>query len=162
MSFKCLLKFRLDIICVVMTMMFLPNSILANETITNAKKLNVTADPASGAYLAQLVIGLIIVLFCIIVLAWLAKRFNQFKSSSTGVLQILGGVSMGARERVVLVQVGSSQLLLGVSPGGINTLHVLTQDIANSDTSTDTNVSPQPSQETFSEKLSSILSRDKQ
>ena len=46
-----------------------------------------------------------------------------------GGLRILGGLSMGARERVVLLQVGDTQLLVGVAPGRVQTLHVLEQPL---------------------------------
>jgi flagellar protein FliO/FliZ len=38
-------------------------------------------------------------------------------------------VAVGAKERAVLVQVGRQQLLLGVAPGRVNTLHVLTEPV---------------------------------
>lgn len=84
-----------------------------------------SADPMSGSYLMQLVIGLFIVVLCILVLAWFAKKMNRFHSLADGSLKVIGGLSMGSRERVVLLQVGEEQLLLGISPGRINTLHVL-------------------------------------
>lgn len=93
------------------------------SSVTTAPSLN--ADPMSSSYLLQLVIGLFVVLLCILALAWFAKKMNRFQSFSDGSLKIIGGISMGARERVVLLQVGEEQLLLGVSPGKINTLHVL-------------------------------------
>ena len=36
---------------------------------------------------------------------------------------------MGARERVVLIQVGKQQMLLGVAPGRVQTLHVLDEPL---------------------------------
>ena len=81
------------------------------------------AGSMSGAYLTQFVMGLLIVLLCIVVLAWLAKRFNHMQSSLDGSLKIIGGLSLGARERIVLVQVGDEQLLLGVAPGRVNKIH---------------------------------------
>jgi flagellar protein FliO/FliZ len=90
---------------------------------------NIAADPINSSYLLQLVAGLFVVLLCIVVLAWFAKRFNRLQTSSDGSLQILGGLSMGARERVVLVQIGEEQLLLGVAPGRINMLHCLKQAV---------------------------------
>ncbi|VAW54146.1 hypothetical protein MNBD_GAMMA06-121 [hydrothermal vent metagenome] len=79
----------------------------------------------NDGHLMQLVMGLFVVLLCIIVLAWFAKKINRFNSLADGSLKILGGLSMGSRERIVLLQLGEEQLLLGVSPGKINTLHVL-------------------------------------
>lgn len=116
-------------------LMMLPLSVFSAEEnidgqapISNLPALNadsVSADPMNSGYLLQLVIGLVIVLLCILALAWAAKKVNKFRLINDDSLKILGGLSMGARERVVLLQVGESQLLLGVSPGRINTLHVL-------------------------------------
>ncbi|MEG7523045.1 MAG: flagellar biosynthetic protein FliO [Chromatiales bacterium] len=40
---------------------------------------------------------------------------------------VLGGTSVGPRERVVVVKVDDIRLLLGVAPGRVQTLHVLDQ-----------------------------------
>ena len=101
------------------------NTVQASTLQANVKG----AESISMGYLGQLVIGLLLVLVCIVALAWFAKRFNRLQSTSNGNLQVIGGLSMGARERIVLVQVGSEQLLLGVAPGRVNTLHVLQQSI---------------------------------
>lgn len=85
-------------------------------------------ESANSGYLLQLVAGLLVVLLCIMVLAWLAKRFNHLQTASGGMLEIIGGLSMGARERIVLVRIGEQQVLLGVSPGRINALHVVPCD----------------------------------
>ena len=106
--------------------------------------------------MTQLVIGLFIVLLCILALAWLARRFNRLQSTPDGSLRLLGGLSMGARERVVLVQVGSQQLLLGVAPGRINTLHVLNETLDSS-----SGFSALNSDKGFAEKLSAAITRNK-
>lgn len=112
----------------------------------------VNTDPMSGHYLVQLIIGLVVVLLCILALAWFAKRMNHLQASGDGMLKILGGLSMGTRERVVLLQVGSDQLLIGVSPGRINTLHVLAAPIDSDKLS----ASP-ASGKSFSEKLAGVM-----
>lgn len=100
----------------------------ATATVKAASSLGsdtLSTNPMSGSYLLQMVIGLFVVLLCIVALAWFAKKMNRFQSLADGSLKVIGGLSMGSRERVVLLQVGEEQLLLGVSPGKINTLHVL-------------------------------------
>ena len=87
-----------------------------------------------GDYLLQLLSGMAIVIASIVLLAWFARKMNRFSTSSDGSLQILGGLSMGSRERIVLIEVAGEQLLLGVSPGRINTLHVLENGIDRSKT----------------------------
>ena len=115
---------------------------------------SIGSDPMSSGYLLQLIIGLIVVVICILALAWVAKRVNGLQSSTDGMLKILGGISMGSRERVVLLQVGEKQLLLGVSPGRINTLHVLDGNIENENLNSDS--IPGGS---FSEKLKDKLAK---
>lgn len=92
-------------------------------TVARSTALNI--DPTSGNYLLQMVAGLLIVLFCIIVLAWLAKKMNRFQSLPGDSLKIIASLGMGTRDRVVLLQVSDQQILLGVSAGNIQTLHVL-------------------------------------
>lgn len=94
------------------------------STVTNTSAA-LNAEPMSSGYLMQLVIGLFIVLLCIVVLAWFAKKMKHFNSLADGSLKVIGGLSMGSRERIALLQVGDKQLLIGISPGRINTLHVL-------------------------------------
>lgn len=89
----------------------------------------IKSDPMSGSYLLQLVLGLIVVVLCIIALAWFAKKMNNFQSLTDDSLKIVSAINMGARERIVLLQVGEEQLLVGVSPGRINKLHVLDKPI---------------------------------
>ena len=91
--------------------------------------LSSAADPISMASLWQLTLGMLLVLALIVGLAWLLKRTGRFQMAAGGGLRILGGLSMGARERVVLLQVGETQLLVGVAPGRVQTLHVLEQPL---------------------------------
>ncbi|MGS2724107.1 flagellar biosynthetic protein FliO [Porticoccus sp. GXU_MW_L64] len=72
----------------------------------------------------QLILSLLVVLAAFAALAWLVKRFNRLPGGSANHMQVLGAMSLGARERAVLVQVGETQMLLGVSTGRVATLHV--------------------------------------
>ena len=110
--------------------------------------------------LVQLIVGLLFVLLCIVVLAWLARRMNRFQSSSNGALQVLGGISMGARERVVLVQVGTTQLLLGVAPGRINMLHQLEQPLQQDEAHPGDGVAL-PFGKSFADKLNAALTKNR-
>ena len=86
--------------------MMLPLRVFASDenagvqpSINTSPVLN--TDPMSGNYLLQMVIGLFVVLFCIIALAWFAKKINRFRFITDDSLKIIGGLSMGSRERVV-------------------------------------------------------------
>lgn len=90
-------------------------------------------EPASTGSLIQVTLGLLVVLLIIGGVAWIARRFGHFQTGAHGSLRIIGGLHMGTRERIVLIQVGEKQLLLGVAPGRIQTLHILDKPLTASD-----------------------------
>ncbi len=56
---------------------------------------------------------------------WLLKRLGAARPGAGGLVKVLGGASLGGRERVVVVEVEGERLVLGVSPGRVQALHVL-------------------------------------
>lgn len=80
-------------------------------------------EPLSQANLAQWSMGLLFVLLLILMGAWLLKRFVVSGAGSSKPLNVLSGISLGGREKVVLIQAGEQRLLLGVSPGRVVKLH---------------------------------------
>lgn len=87
------------------------------------------SDPMNSSYLLQLFMGLFVVVLCIVALAWFAKKMNRFQSLTDSSLQIISGISLGHRDRAVLLQIGDEQILVGVSPGRLSTLHVLNKPV---------------------------------
>jgi len=69
--------------------------------------------------------GLILVLGVFFMCVWMVRKAGGLTSTTAGQMRILGGLSLGAKERVVLLQLGNKQLLLGVSPGRVEALHTL-------------------------------------
>jgi len=110
-------------------------------------------EPLAMNNLLQLTLGMLAVLGLIMAIAWLLKRSGRFQVGSGGGLRILGGLSMGARERVVLLQVGETQLLVGVAPGRVQTLHVLEQPLEENESVAGAG---------FSAQLASLLNKGKQ
>lgn len=72
--------------------------------------------------------ALLIVLSLFFICVWLVRKASLFNISSNNQLRVVGGLSIGAKERIVLVQLGAKQLVLGVSPGRVETLHILEGD----------------------------------
>ncbi len=88
-------------------------------------------EPVLGAQrVVQMAIGLAVVTGLILAAAWLLRRVLGVRSGRGAGMRVLGALSLGARERAVLVEVGSRQLLLGVAPGRVETLHVLEEPLA--------------------------------
>ncbi len=108
--------------------MLMSVSARAAEEASDASPASAT-DPMAMSNLWQLTLCMVVVLGVILGLAWLLKRTGKFQMAAGGSLKILGGLSLGSRERVVLLQVGEAQLLVGVAPGRVQALHVLDQPI---------------------------------
>ena len=101
----------------------LPLSALAAEPVAQ-----VAATPAVGSVsgqLTQLVLGLLLVIGLIFLLAWLMRRVQRIGPGNGQVIELVGSRALGPRDRLVLVQVGEEQILLGITPGRITPLHVL-------------------------------------
>jgi flagellar protein FliO/FliZ len=85
--------------------------------------------PATGVgSLSEVTLALALVLAVIFGLAWLVRRVRGVAGAASA-LGVLAEVRLGPKERAVLVKVGAQQLLLGVAPGRVSTLHVLQQPV---------------------------------
>lgn len=78
------------------------------------------ASPLAGAL--QMLFGLGIVLVAIACTVWLARRLAPGQAGAASDLRIVAAVAVGPKERVVLVDVGSRRLVLGVAPGQVSKL----------------------------------------
>ncbi len=75
--------------------------------------------------LFQGLLGLVIVLAALAVFFWFLRRFSPGQTGAQGVVKVVGGVMLGPRERLLVVEVGETWLLLGVGGGQVNALHTL-------------------------------------
>lgn len=105
----------------------------AQDLLSGANK---SAAPAAGmpemfsaGYLVQVVGSLLVVFLCLFAVVFLLKRMNRLGSSSGAALRVIASASLGQREKVVLLEAGEEQLLLGVAPGNVRMLHVLAQPV---------------------------------
>jgi len=92
-------------------------------------------EPIGAGNYIQMFFGLFIIVALIFGMAWFMRRMGKMSGMSAGDLKVLGGISVGQRERVVLVQAGETQLLVGVAPGSIRTLHILDEPVLSSQSS---------------------------
>ena len=107
----------------------LPFSVLAAEPVANATVAAPVVGASIGGQLTQLVLGLLLVLGVIFALAWLLRRVQQTGPRQGQVIELISSRALGARDRLVLVQVGNEQILLGLTPGRITPLHVLKEPV---------------------------------
>lgn len=72
-----------------------------------------TAPGSLGGQLAQMVFGLLLVVGLIFFLAWLLRRLQSTAVKGGQVIEIVGSRAIGPRDRLLLVQVGKEQILIG-------------------------------------------------
>ena len=75
--------------------------------------------------LLQAGLGMLLVLGLIFLFAWMAKRFGLQRLGGSPVVKVISSSMLGQRERVVVLEVGATWLVLGVTASQINTLHTL-------------------------------------
>lgn len=107
--------------------------------------------PGSGGHLISVTFALLLIIALIMGLSWFVKRFGQGGLVGSNHLKIVASLPLGTRERIALIEVGGRQLLLGITPTQINTLHVLDSPVVAS--------SSDPGSSEFSRKLMAILQR---
>jgi len=78
--------------------------------------------PSFGG-LFQVFIALVIVIAAIAGSAWLMRRFGPTQMGPGGAMRVIGGVMIGPRERLVLVEVNETWLIIGVAPGHVSSVH---------------------------------------
>lgn len=117
---------------------------------TTAKPISAPVKTNSASQLASLVGGLALILVLIYGLSWFVKRFSQGGFLHNPTIKIVSAMPLGTRERLMLVDVGGKQLLLGVTATQINTLHVFDEPVVQAEKT-------QPVASDFSQKLMAIL-----
>jgi flagellar protein FliO/FliZ len=82
------------------------------------------AAPAQdlGGSVFQLLSGLAIVIALLLASLWLLKRLSAPRGEAAGLMRVVAGTAVGPRERVVVLEIGSSWLVLGVAPGRVSAL----------------------------------------
>ena len=89
----------------------------------------------------------------IFALGWLLRRVGPMAGQGGQHIRLLSSLPLGPRDRLLLVDVGGTQMLLGAAPGRINTLHVFEQPVADLSQAAAGNSD-------FARKLQAILKRD--
>ena len=94
----------------------------------------VVSEPATSApdtvmTMLTLGVGLFSVIAIIFGCAWLVRRMSGMTGGNTKAIKVVSVMPMGTRERVALLDVGGTQILVGVTPSAIRTLHVFEEPV---------------------------------
>jgi flagellar protein FliO/FliZ len=106
-------------------------SVMAHAQTTStrfADPVNATATSSPAVSVAQSLFAMLVVLAVLFAAAWLVKRFKLTGQGGSGQLHVVQGISLGAKERAVLIHVQGRRLLLGVAAGQVTLLAELHGD----------------------------------
>ena len=129
-----------------------PASTANSNAVVNTKSS--LGKTSSSGQVANLIGGLALILVLIFGLSWIVKRFSQGGFAQNPAIKMLAAMPLGTRERLMLVEVGDKQILLGVTATQITNLHVFDESIM----STKNKVNQESSD--FSQKLMAILQKN--
>lgn len=101
----------------------LPVALLLGCSALSANAAPEGGSSVSDGGMLQVMLGLGLVLAVIAGSAWLLRRFGGVSRGPASAIKIIGGSSVGQRERVVLVEVADTWLVIGVAPGHVTALH---------------------------------------
>ena len=126
-------------------------SLIAQVSYAVDKKeiASLSTEPVGLTNYLQMFFGLFIIVALIFGMAWFMRRMGRINGIASSELKVISGISVGQRERVILLQAGETQLLVGVAPGRVTTLHVMDEPI--------TSTSTQDTGKGFSEKLHAAI-----
>jgi flagellar protein FliO/FliZ len=83
----------------------------------------------TGAELLRVVLSLVGVIALIFVAGWVSRRAQAKARPGGRRIRCVETMAVGVKEKLMLIQVGDTQLLVGASPSGLRTLHVLATPI---------------------------------
>ncbi|MFN9488935.1 MAG: flagellar biosynthetic protein FliO [Betaproteobacteria bacterium] len=103
----------------------LRNRLLTLAALTTAAPAQAaeTAAAFSLAGMLQMLLGLAIVLALVLGMGWVMKRMSGHGLARGNALRVVAAAAVGQRERVVVVEIGGTWLVVGVAPGSVSALH---------------------------------------
>ncbi|MGN6788382.1 MAG: flagellar biosynthetic protein FliO [Rhodanobacteraceae bacterium] len=86
------------------------------------------ADVGGLAAMGKVAFALLVIVGVIFLCAWLIRRWGPGGGTLGQRVKLIAAKAVGSKERVVIVEVAGTWLVLGVTAGGISKLHELPAD----------------------------------
>ena len=132
------------------------NTLSTASLLASLKDTKTATKPAvSDGAIGKMFVGLGGVLALIFACSWMLKRFNINKFGMTNSLSISGVLPIGAKEKVVVVDIEGTRLVLGVTATSITKLHTL--DVVEEPDPLMKEEKKSPISSDFSEKMKKIM-----
>ncbi len=129
----------------------IPFLFFCSRSVFAVDKIAASTESLVSSRIVNVSMGLLFVLFIFFVLAFLLKRMPSLQTAQSGCMNIIDTLYLGSNERILLIQVGQQQILIGANSQKIETLHVLTEAIE---------IDPAEQKKTFKEQLAGMLSKN--
>lgn len=85
--------------------------------------------PDTLGTMLSLGLGLLAVIAVIFGCAWILRRMSGLTGMNNQYMKVVSVLALGARERVALIDVGGKQVMVGITPSSISTLHVFDEPV---------------------------------
>jgi len=86
---------------------------------------NEQAGASSTGGLFQVLLVLFVVLGLMVAAAWVLRKFNATGTTSGSAIKIIGGVAVGSRERIMVVEVADQWIVVGITATSISALSTM-------------------------------------
>ena len=114
---------------VALVLQIMPLQVFAAQLKTESASA-VPVSPLNMSSIFQVVAALLVILLLIIAISWLYRKYGFKYGMSGESIKVISAISLGGKEKAVLLQVGNEQILLGVSPGYVRKVHILTDPVS--------------------------------
>lgn len=84
---------------------------------------DVAREMGPGAGALQIFGSLALVIITILLIGWVARRLKSVPQGRAGRMRVVDDISLGVKERAVMLQVDGTNLVLGVGDGRVTILH---------------------------------------
>jgi len=103
------------------------------------------APPVSVPGILGFGASLMLVIASIVIVGWLYARIQGVHGGTSKVINILASQSLGSKEKIVVVEVGNKQIVVGMTAASVQTLHVFDEPVIGA--------AERPPQSAFAERL---------
>lgn len=90
--------------------------------------------PLGGSQILSVGVSTLIVIGAIVLVGWMYSRARFTSRGPNDLINVISARPLGAKERLLLVEVGGKQLLIGMTSVQVQTLHVFDAPITTNET----------------------------
>ena len=105
-----------------------PKPFLSRPATTSASSVGGNAPVIGASNIVSMLLSLLLIILLIFVLAWFMRRMGGNTMLGSQAMKVVAALSLGPKEKVMLVEIAGEQILLGVTATQIT--HIKTYDQA--------------------------------